>query len=267
MTPCRLIVDPPLEGAWNMALDEALLEDAADHGTATLRFYEWREPTLSLGYFQPFEERHAHAASRGVAVVRRSSGGGALIHDRELTYSVCLPAEHPLSHESTKLYRAVHETLIASLDEWRLAARMFGDSPAQAPASVTLDAASSPSSSPEPFLCFARRTDADVVVTDPNSNAQTRKICGSAQRRRRGAVLQHGGVLLDQSPAAPELPGVVQVGGVAIPAGELISGWQPRIAAVLRLQLSQQALPAKLIEFAQKLYHEKYANRMWTERR
>ena len=77
MTPCRLIVDPPLDGAWNMGFDEALLEQAADPGIATLRFYQWQEPTLSLGYFQTYDERDTHAESRQAAVVRRQSGGGA----------------------------------------------------------------------------------------------------------------------------------------------------------------------------------------------
>lgn len=267
MTECRLIIDPPLEGAWNMALDEALLEDAAVRGTVTLRFYQWREPTLSLGYFQSYAERQAHAASRHLAVVRRASGGGALIHDRELTYSLCLPKAHPLSRESMQLYRLVHETLIESLAERQLTAAMYGDNATGPP---TVDAGSanrSPSIDAAPFLCFARRTDADVVLMESRDWAAAPKICGSAQRRRHGAVLQHGGVLLDQSPAAPELPGIAQHGGQAITPEELIAIWQPRIAAAIRLQFSQQALTSELIEFAQKLYHEKYANRMWTERR
>ena len=80
MPPCRLIVDPPASGAWNMAVDEALLESVADGGPATLRFYQWSEPTLSLGYFQPYADREQHEASRELTVVRRSTGGGALIH-------------------------------------------------------------------------------------------------------------------------------------------------------------------------------------------
>src|SRR4051794_22517252 len=97
MIACRLIVDSPADGAWNMALDEALLIDAETSGVASLRFYSWREPTLSLGYFQRHTDRAGHAASAGCLLVRRASGGGAILHDRELTYSIALPQAHPLA--------------------------------------------------------------------------------------------------------------------------------------------------------------------------
>src|ERR1700690_2091076 len=96
LTRCHLIVDPPGEGAWNMALDEALLEAAQNEGIATLRFYSWREATLSLGYFQGAADRRLHQASADCASVRRASGGGAILHDCELTYSIALPCGHLL---------------------------------------------------------------------------------------------------------------------------------------------------------------------------
>jgi lipoate-protein ligase A len=182
MLPCRLFVDPPAEGAWNMAVDEALLDQAAGEGLASLRFYRWSEPTLSLGYFQAYDERDQHAPSRNAAVVRRLSGGGALIHDRELTYSLCLPASHPLAREAVTLYELVHEALIEIFAERGIAASLHGD-PATAP----------PGEQPhEPFLCFARRTFADVVVAAPSVGAAPpSKIVGSAQRRLNGN-LAHG---------------------------------------------------------------------------
>ena len=76
-----LLLDPPASGAWNMAVDEALLEAAAADGQCTLRFYRWAEPTLSLGYFQAYCRPPAPPASAGCAVVRRPSGGGAILHD------------------------------------------------------------------------------------------------------------------------------------------------------------------------------------------
>src|SRR5882724_9809402 len=91
MEHLRLIIDPPAHGAWNMAVDEALLESAAVDGIATLRLYQWSEPTLSLGYFQPAADRQTHPASRECPLVRRASGGGAILHDRELTYSLAIP--------------------------------------------------------------------------------------------------------------------------------------------------------------------------------
>ncbi|MEM6330787.1 MAG: lipoate--protein ligase family protein, partial [Planctomycetota bacterium] len=91
MQPCRLIVDPPQPGARNMAVDEALLDAAAAGAGATLRLYRWSSPTLSLGYFQPLAARAAHPASAGCPCVRRHSGGGAIVHDHELTYSLAVP--------------------------------------------------------------------------------------------------------------------------------------------------------------------------------
>src|SRR3981189_824115 len=84
----RLLLDPPAGGAWNMAVDEVLLDGvAAGEAPPTLRFYQWTPPCLSLGYFQAidvvdFEGCRAH----GVEVVRRPSGGRTILHDRELTY-------------------------------------------------------------------------------------------------------------------------------------------------------------------------------------
>src|ERR1700732_3231664 len=93
-TAWRLLLDPPASGAWNMAVDEVLLDGMAE-GTAppTIRFYEWAPACLSLGYFQAFEVVDVDGCRRlGVDVVRRPTGGRANLHDRELTYSVALPA-------------------------------------------------------------------------------------------------------------------------------------------------------------------------------
>src|SRR3982074_669972 len=90
----RLLLDPPAPGAWNMAVDEVLLDGVAAGTTPpTLRFYEWMPPCLSLGYFQPFDVVDIDGCrALGIEVVRRPTGGRAILHDRELTYSVALPA-------------------------------------------------------------------------------------------------------------------------------------------------------------------------------
>ena len=80
----RLIIDSPAEGAWNMAVDEALLDSCSRTGMPTLRFYQWSKATLSLGYFQRHRDREQHVASRDCPLVRRSTGGRAIIHDQEL---------------------------------------------------------------------------------------------------------------------------------------------------------------------------------------
>src|SRR5438270_12358260 len=89
----RLLLDTSAAGAWNMAVDEVLLDGVAAGATPpTLRFYQWAPPCLSLGYFQPFDVVNLEGCRRlGVEVVRRPTGGRAILHDRELTYSVALP--------------------------------------------------------------------------------------------------------------------------------------------------------------------------------
>src|SRR5262249_20087454 len=91
MKTVRLLPLEIADGATNMAADEVLLEGAVA-GTAALRFYGWSEPTLSLGYFQPESERHTDAQLSPLPVVRRATGGSALVHDHELTYALALPA-------------------------------------------------------------------------------------------------------------------------------------------------------------------------------
>lgn len=258
MMTSRLIVDPPQDGAWNMAVDEALLEDAAAAGSASLRFYQWHEPTLSLGYFQSHKERQSHPPSRDAAMVRRLSGGGALLHDRELTYSICLPPGHPLARDSERLYTVVHRAIIEVIAEWNFAAALHAD---QGAATLEDD---------EPFLCFARRTAADVVLSSAISGGEaslSAKIVGSAQRRRRGAVLQHGAILLHRSAAAPELPGINDLGGGKIAAGELASRLAKPLADALGLKLFPEPLSGQIRETAQRLQYEKYLGPSWTERR
>jgi lipoate-protein ligase A len=259
MTPCRLIIDPPQEGAWNMAVDEALLNDAADRGVASLRFYMWSAPTLSLGYFQRVAERETHPASRGAAMVRRLSGGGALVHDREITYSLALPASHPLARRPAELYPLVHRALVDALAAAGVAARRFGDAAGESPPA----AAGAPAE--EPFLCFARRTAEDLVLSPPDGGGGP-KIAGSAQRRRRGAVLQHGSLLVGASPAAPELPGLLE--SAAAPAlHQLIPLWSNRLGALLGLRLAPAIVDGALAAAAAELVGTKYALATWNEAR
>jgi lipoate-protein ligase A len=269
---CRLIVDPPAAGAWNMAVDESLLLAAAEENVATLRFYEWLEPTLSLGYFQRYEERCGHAASRQCAVVRRQSGGGAILHDRELTYSLALPAGHPLAQNSPQLYAAVHEAIVRRL------AQLLSESNSASTLSLHCPPPprpGSPQSRPdrEPFLCFQRRAPGDVVLSTKSASANATlaapnwKIVGSAQRRHRGAILQHGSVLLARSPAAPELPGFCDVTWAVVAASNLASALSTEVGQILGLPVGQEGLPASLAKAAREIVLDKYGSDSWTRRR
>lgn len=233
----RLIVDPPATGAWNMAVDEALLEQAAHEGCVTLRFYEWAEPTLSLGYFQSHEDRKLHPPSADCPLVRRQSGGGAILHDRELTYSLIVPPGHELTRDALKLYSTLHDTIIDTIvDKIKISSsKLSSNWMPQLWAVRPNESGSNELNQPEPFLCFQRRAAGDVVLAHPDGSHH--KIVGSAQRRRRGAILQHGSILLDRSPAAPELPGM----------NDILQGW-PRQNDAARSNLSTQSLIDKLCE-------------------
>ncbi len=244
---CRLIVDNPGEGAWNMAVDEALAEWSAASGIAALRFYGWTPATLSLGYFQGWQERLAHRASLQVPLVRRASGGGAILHDHELTYSLALPGGQALAGDSTWLYTAVHQALIETLSGWSIRAELC-----QAPTPGQRRA--------EPFLCFARRARGDVL-------AGAEKICGSAQRRRQGVLLQHGSLILAPSGAAAEIAGLGGRLAAESDIARLIDQWAQGIARQTGLRLENGPLEPVVSRRARGLVAEKYGADDWTRRR
>lgn len=243
---CRFFQHESGAGAWNMAVDEALMEAAAADGIASLRFYQWTPATLSLGYFQPAEERLSHAASRECPLVRRASGGGAILHDRELTYSLAIPASSAWAKTAEKLYSATHDALAAALRSLGLTARICP--------------ASQRKRTGEPFLCFERRAVGDLLVGDV-------KIAGSAQRRHRGAVMQHGSVLLRASRFAPELPGLEDVSGREIPLKSLAELFRNGLASRLNIEWAQYAPPEAMERRIASLERDKFAAHDWTFRR
>ncbi len=204
---CRVLTDAPATGTWNMARDEALLRCVQPGDGCTWRYYGWTPATLSLGYFQEHAKRGEHPTSRHCPLVRRASGGGAIVHDHELTYSLVVPCDHRLAASARQLYDRVHTSLVATLAQWSVTARLHGGPGSAAPGA-------------EPLLCFARRAVGDVLIGEV-------KIGGSAQRRRREAVLMHGSVLLERSMAAPELAGLCDLTQVRLTAAELALAWQP----------------------------------------
>lgn len=247
MQQVNLLLDTAHRGSWNMAADEALLQQAEVEGIATLRFYQWAVPTLSLGYFQSHTARQEHAASSDCPLVRRASGGGALVHDRELTYSFTAPIADRLAADVEQLYYAFHETLIELLAEWGLTAELYrGEAASKGQA--------------EPFLCFQRRAVGDGIL-------QGAKILGSAQRRRRGAVLQHGGVLLEQSLQAPQLPGIKELTGVTIQPAELRDRWAPLLQERLQAKFLETTLTPPTSQLAEQIEREKFAHVSWTHKR
>ena len=252
-----------------MAVDEALLIDAAEHNTATLRFYSWNEPTLSLGYFQRYADREQHAASRECAVVRRQTGGGAILHDRELTYSLALPASHPLDEAKRKLYRIVHEVFIDVLSQpghprlgWSVTNPRTG--PKVQPA-TSLSYASSESRLATSFS--PPRNNLKHDMSQKPAAPLSSKILGSAQRRYRGAVLQHGSLLLERSPAAPELAGWRDLADPTVATEAALPSGRLRLGRRISLEFHEAKLPPELESIAAEIANNKYGSPAWTKRR
>ncbi|MCA9186439.1 MAG: hypothetical protein R3E01_04525 [Pirellulaceae bacterium] len=253
MTTCRLIIDPPTSGVRNMAVDEVLLQSAANDSVASLRFYRWEEATLSLGYFQAVGDRVGHAASGKCPLIRRASGGGAIVHDRELTYSLALPVADRWSTRCQDMYTHVHLSLITVLREDGVAAGLYGGERAG-------ERRGSGDDEFEPFLCFQRRSQGDVVLGQ-------HKIVGSAQRRYRGAVLQHGSILLRTSDCAPELEGLSETAGRRYLAEDVMDRWLPRLSGALNITFRRQTLAEREEERVNCLAEEKYGQAGHTQRR
>jgi lipoate-protein ligase A len=246
-----------------MAVDDVLLTAAVETGQATLRFYRWAEPTLSLGYFQAYEARAQHAPSRPCAVVRRSSGGGAILHDRELTYSLAAPTGFRPPRDHQRLYVVVHDLLCEALAALGIGGArrcgLHGNTDGRrkdSPPTETIGG----SRRLEPFLCFERRTEHDVVLGDV-------KIAGSAQRKRRGAVLQHGSVLLERSEHAPSLPGIRQAAGVEVSLAALIDAWQRTLSDGLGWRFQAAEHSQRTSVEALRAANEKFATEAWLRRR
>jgi lipoate-protein ligase A len=214
--------DGDADGLTNMAADEALAAEAVRRGGPVARFYGWLEPTLSLGAFQPLAGARAVAVD---AIVRRPSGGGAILHGTDLTYAAAVPRDHPLGRTARPLYDLWHMALVEELAARGMAARLSG----------AVEVAACPDA--EAFLCFARRADGDVVMPPAGRPARPSdpKIVGSAQRRLAGAVVQHGSLLLRASPAAGGLVGLEELApsSARVEVADLAARWADRVAAAL----------------------------------
>jgi lipoate-protein ligase A len=179
----RTLLSPPLTGAENMACDVALMERARATGEAVVRVYSWTAPTLSFGRNQKTAGYDpARLAQAGIDVVRRPTGGRAILHHREITYSVTAPAEpgEPIA----AAYEWINELLLAALlalgvdAEIARRARRAGRAPP-----------------PDANPCFATAAPGEIT-------ADGRKLVGSAQYREGGAMLQHGSILVEDDQSA-----------------------------------------------------------------
>ena len=243
MPVLRLLPFASASGAVNMARDEAMLHTAAERGIGSLRFYTWDEPTLSLGYFQPAAERRPDIPSW----VRRSTGGAAIVHDpsHEITYSLALPPGQDWQPTDESWLCRMHYFIRDVLKPMGVTAKAVVCGEEQKLG---------------PILCFRHQTAGDLTCNGS-------KVAGSAQRKWKGALLQHGSILLGRSPLAPTLPGIAELSGVTVDRKQL--------AAAVVKQFAQQSgwtvtpgewTREELLEAA-RIANEKYASVDWNEKR
>jgi lipoyl(octanoyl) transferase len=264
----RLLLDPGLPGSRQMAIDEALYRAVSGATVPVLRLYTWQRPTLSLGYFQKHEVvvDKVFCVRNNIDIVRRLTGGRAVLHDREITYAVAASLESGI-FEGRSLQETYH--LIAGA----LNAGLEGLGLDQSSILLESTPAATAAEAPESRLpqCF-------VTVSRYEISRHSKKIIGSAQKRSRDRFLQHGSILLDFDIR-------LQQGCVRLPAADIES----RIAPLNRLlgrQLSFDEIARSLTSaFASTfdvrmvadpltgeelrevdLLEEKYKSPEWTER-
>jgi lipoate-protein ligase A len=244
MAVCRLLPYAVDDGPANMAADEALLESAAA-GVASLRFYGWCPPTLSLGYFQPERLRGTDERLAGLPYVRRPTGGDALVHHHELTYALGLPAGAPWQGLGNPWLCRMHAVIAAALEALGVHASQATCHGERRHAGV---------------LCFQHLTPGDLVIGPA-------KVVGSAQRRQKGALLQHGGILLAASPHTPALPGIGELGGVAVDADELATAVRDELVRQTGWQLEPADWTAAERRRKEELVRTKYTQERWNCKR
>jgi len=202
----RLLITPPARGAWNMAVDEAILEAVGRGGSLpTLRLYAWEPACLSLGYAQPLTDVDIpHLQARGWEMVRRPTGGRAVLHTDEITYSVIAPLNEPrVAGTVLESYSRLAAALVEALRLLSLPVEVQerADPVPRAGTGTTTREPGLPrtsSKTPNP-VCFEVPSTSEITVGG-------KKLVGSAQARRKEGILQHGSL-----PLTGDLTRILQV--------------------------------------------------------
>ena len=185
--PLRVMNTPELKASLNMAIDEAVLLGVMDGSSpSTLRLYSFSPPAVTIGRFQRLpEELRRRAETHGLAVVRRPTGGRAVVHGSDLSYSVVAPVDHPVLGGSIKeTYRKVCERLVSALS------------------ALGVTVSFTPSGRTEKYERSESCFDTSVLY---ELKSGPDKIAGNAQTRRGGVFLQQGTISLGTPPLAYEL--------------------------------------------------------------
>ena len=218
----------PHSAAVNMAIDEALLESAT---VPSIRFYRWRSPALSFGYFGKFADVAIYASERDL--VRRWTGGGIVLHGEDLTYAIVIPArDQAFAESSIVIYESIHRALCASLNRIGERAIVAGGVD---PVRITVVKQATVSASTE--HCFANPVRADVMVNG-------RKVAGAAQRRTRHGVLQQG----------------------SIQSIKIDKDLAQRFAGTLSADCQRREITEMLLQRARELARQKYGADSWLRR-
>ena len=178
MTPWRLLITPPARGAWNMALDESILEHIGRGESApTLRLYAWTPACLSLGHAQPYADVDLpRLKQHGWEVVRRATGGRAILHTDELTYSVIASSDEPRVEGSVlESYNRLAQALLLAVKSLEIPVEMKEGK-------ANVGGTQNP-------VCFEVPSTYEITVNG-------KKLIGSAQARKKEGVLQHGSLPL-----------------------------------------------------------------------
>jgi lipoyl(octanoyl) transferase len=216
--------ESPHSAAMNMAIDEALLETAV---VPTIRFYRWRSPALSFGYFGKFSDVAIYAAERDL--VRRWTGGGVVFHGDDLTYSIVIPASDAVFDESSiAIYEKIHRALCGALARHNQGAELV-------PVANQVRAGDRRSCDNN---CFANPVRADVMLDG-------RKIAGAAQRRTRRCLLQQGSI-----------QGFARKTALA-----------QKFAQALSTNCSEFKITKAILKQAQEVAQQKYGTESWLRRR
>ncbi len=268
----RLLITPPLDGATNMAIDEAILHALAEgQGTPTLRLFQWVPPCLSLGYNQHWQEIDEAACRRlGYSWTRRPTGGKAILHTDEATYSLIIPQTDPrIQGGVVESYRILSFGLLRGLEILGVEASQAADK----------GDSTGPDSNRRGPVCFDTPSRYEITW-------QGKKLIGSAQLRRKKIVLQHGSLPIhgdlnrilevlefsDEDRAAQEelLPQrattLEQVLGQVLTFETVAAALSQGLAQELNLTLEEQPLTKREQELADKLRAEQYANDTWNKR-
>jgi lipoate-protein ligase A len=242
MSVVRLLPFSEADGPHNMAADETLLE-AAGAGQASLRFYGWSAAALSLGYFQSHVVYIHDPLLAILPYVRRPTGGAALVHHHELTYALALPAGTPWQTRGDSWLLRMHAIIAEALAGLGAATE-----------SVSQEAKYGDN------LCFLHHTPGDLRI-GPN------KIVGSAQRRQRGALLQHGAVLLAASPHTPTLLGLAELCGRRLAPMEIVGAVQECLVRRTGWRLQAGDWTEEERRRIDDRVAEKYSRPVWNDKR